>query len=117
MKVKPGGLTAVGIIWIVDGMLSIGWGFGLVMGAFASIVGVVCLPLTALPFVVGLLELIYGIRLSMNPPSVNKPPIFISILEIILILYLDVLGLAAGIATLVLLNQEEVKEYFSQTTS
>lgn len=101
-------------MWIVDGILTILWGFGLVLAALASIVGILCLPFSAYPFAVGIVELIYGIRLVGSGSAVTKAPVFVAILEIILILWADVFGLIVGIVARVLLNGEEVKAFFVQ---
>ena len=115
MKPLPGKVQAIAIIWIIDGVLSITWGAGLVVAALASVIGILCLPVTAYPLVLGIFELVYGIKLLQQPNKLTKPPTFIAIMEIIDILAGDVLGLAAGIATLVLLNDPEVQAYFSQS--
>lgn len=112
MRSKPGSIQAVAVIWIISGILTIIWGFGLVLAALASLVGIICLPLSIYPFVVGIFELVYGIRLTGSTTSIIKPPYFVSIMEVILIFWVDVFGLIAGIATLVLLSGEDAKAYF-----
>ena len=113
MTAKPGSIQAVAIIWIISGILTIIWGFGLVAAAFASLIGIICLPLSLYPFIVGIFELVYGIKLTGSSTSLRRPPYFVSVLEITLALWLDVFGLIAGITTLILLNEEESKPYFS----
>jgi hypothetical protein len=117
MRSKPGSIQAVAVIWIISGILTILWGFGLVLAALASLVGIFCLPLSIYPFVVGIFELVYGIKLTGSIASPTKPPYFVSILEILLIFWADVFGLIAGITTLVLLSGEDAKGYFSQQSS
>lgn len=117
MNTKPGSLQAIAVIWIISGILSILWGFGLVIAAFASFIGIICLPLAIYPFTVGIIELIYGIRLTGSGAPVRTPPYFVAILEICLILWFDVLGFIAGIVTLVLLNGDDTKAFFSQQTA
>ena len=114
MTTKPGSLQAVSILWIIDGILTILWGFGLVVAAIASFVGILCLPLSIYPFAVGVIELIYGIRLASSRPTLAKPPYYVAILEIILILWADVFGFIIGIVALVLLNAEDVKAFLSR---
>ena len=117
MRSKPGSIQAVAVIWIISGILTIIWGFGLVLAALASLVGILCLPLSIYPFVVGIFELVYGIRLAGSAASINKPPYFVSILEIFLIFWVDVLGFIAGIATLILLSGEDAKAYLSEQSA
>jgi len=113
MRSKPGSIQVVAVIWIVSGIITIIWGFGLVLAAFASLVGILCLPLSIYPFVVGIIELVYGIKLAGSTTSISKPPYFVSILEILLIFWVDVFGLIAGITTLLLLSGEDTKAYLS----
>jgi hypothetical protein len=115
MKPLPGKVQAIAIIWIVDGILSISWGFGLMVSAVLSVIGILCLPLAVYPLVLGILELVYGIKLLQQPNRLKNPPIFLSIMEIVDIILGDMLGLAAGIATLILLNDPEVQAYFNQS--
>jgi hypothetical protein len=98
----------------LSGILTITWGFGFVVAAITSLIGIICLPLSIYPFLVGIFELVYGIKLAASKPSLKKPPYFVSILEIVLIFWFDVFGLIAGIATLVLLSQEDTKVYLSE---
>lgn len=114
MDTKPGKLQTVAIIWIVDGAMSIVWGAALAIGALASIIGIICLPIAVYPLVLGIVEVIYGVKLFGDPVKLTKPPIFVSIMEMVDIAFGDVLGLIAGIVTYALLNDEEVKAYFAQ---
>jgi len=114
---KPSSLQIVAIVWIVSGILTIFWGFGLVVAAFASLIGILCLPLSIYPFVVGILELVYGIRLASSPVSLTKAPVFVSVMEIFLVFWVDVFGLIAGIITLVLLKGEESTAYFAEQSA
>jgi len=114
---KPNSLQIVAIVWIISGILTIFWGFGLVVAAFASLIGILCLPLSIYPFVVGVLELMYGIRLASSPVSLKKAPVFVSVMEIFLVFWLDVFGLIAGIVTLVLLKGEDSTEYFAEQSA
>jgi hypothetical protein len=114
---KPSSLQIVAIAWIISGILTILWGFGLVVAALTSFVGILCLPLSIYPFVVGILELVYGIRLASSPTSLTKAPVFVSVMEIFLIFWGDVFGLIAGIVTLVLLKDEETTAYFMEQSA
>jgi hypothetical protein len=116
-RAKPGSLQAVSVIWIVDGILTILWGFSLVVAALSSLIGIICLPLTLYPFAVGIIELVYGIKLASASPSVSKPPYFVSIMEMLLLFWVDPIGFIAGLATLVLLNGADAKEFLASRES
>ena len=115
MKMKPQKIRTVAIIWIVDGIWSILWGVGIILVALGSVIGVICLPVSIYPFMLGVVEVVYGIKLLNDPVQLNKPPTFVSMMEIGNILFGDVIGLIAGIVTLTLLKDDDVKEYFQNS--
>ena len=90
MMAKPSSVQIVAIIWIISGILTILWGFGLVAAALASFIGILCLPLSIYPFIVGVVELIYGIKLASSPVSVAKPPLFVSVMEMGVVFWGDI---------------------------
>lgn len=111
---KPGNVTTLGIITIISGGLNLIGGCGLtlsiVLGTFG--IGLLCAPLTILPCVLGVFEILYGAKLLANPPQPVKPSQAIAILEIATILFLNVISLIVGILALVFYNDQEVKAYF-----
>ena len=95
----------VNIIW--SGILTI----LVVIGSFG--LGILCIPVTALPSVLGIFEVIYATRLMANPPRPHKNAQVLAILEICGVLYGNILSLVAGILALVYNNDPEVQNYFA----
>jgi hypothetical protein len=113
---KPGMVTALSIMTLINGILNIIWA----LGATASIVlgtlgiGLLCAPITILPAVLGIFEIIYAANLMANPPKPVKPSMTLAILEICCILVGNVISLVVGILALVFYNDPSVKNYFAQ---
>ena len=111
---KPGKVTALGIATIVSGAINImaacGFTLALVLGTLG--LGIICAPLTILPAILGIFEILYGVKLLTNPPQPVRPSQPSAILEIAMVLYLNVISLVVGILALVFYNDVEVKDYF-----
>jgi len=112
---KPGKVAALGIATIVSGAVNImaacGITLALVLGTLG--LGIICAPLTILPAILGIFEILYGVKLLSNPPHQPvRPSLPIAILEIAMVLYLNVISLVVGILALVFYNDVEVKDYF-----
>jgi len=99
---------------LVSGGLNILAGLGLtiavVLGTFFF--GIVCVPITILPAILGVFEILYGVKLLAVPPKPLKPSQAIAILEIATFLYLNVISGVVGILAMVFYNDPEVKKYF-----
>ena len=112
---RPGKLTALAIATIVSGAFNImaacGLTISVVVGTFG--IGLLCAPLTLLPIVLGIFEIIYGAKLLANPPKPVKPSMAIAVLEILTVLFLNVISLVVGILAIVFYNDQEVKDYFA----
>jgi hypothetical protein len=113
---KPDTIQAIAIMTLVNGILNILWAIGLTMGVVLGtfFIGIICLPLTILPAVLGVFEILYAVKLLANPPQPVKPNQTLAILEIIAIVYANVISLVVGILALVFYNQMEVRAYFSE---
>jgi len=113
---KPGMIQTIAIMTLVNGILNIVAGLGLtvsvVLGTF--FLGLICAPITILPAVLGIFEIIYATNLMANPPKVYQPNQTIAILEICCIVFMNIISLVIGILALVFYNDEEVKAYFAQ---
>ncbi len=113
---KPGKITALGIMTIVSGVINVVTGLGLtgsvVIGTLG--IGLLCAPITILPSILGVFEIIYGIKVLANPPEPLKPSTTLAIMEIVTILFLNIPSVAIGIVALVLYNDDEVKNYFQK---
>jgi hypothetical protein len=113
---KPGMLTAITILTLISGITNILIGIGLSAGIVISTLGIglLCVPLTILPIILGIFEIIYSTQLLSNPPKVAKLNTTIAILELIAILVGNVISLVTGILVLVAQNDPAVKNYLAQ---
>ena len=117
--VKPGMVTAIGVLTLVNGILNILWSAGATIAIVLGTVGVglLCAPVTILPLVLGIFEIIYGARLLSTPPQVTRPSQAIAILEICCILVGKVFSLIVGILALVFYAQPDVQDYFARLSA
>jgi hypothetical protein len=112
---KPGLFTGVAITTLISGIINILYGLSLTAGIVLGTLGIglLCAPITILPSVLGIFELIYAIKLLGNPPTGAKPSQAIAIMEICCILLGNVLTTGAGIFALVAYSDSNVKRYFA----
>lgn len=113
-QIKPNDINTLGILTLISGVVNIGIGLGLTFISAITVIGLCCVPITLLPLVLGVFEIIYAVRLLSDPPKPTQPWKVVAILEICGILYSNVIALAAGIVALVLYNKPEVQDYFNQ---
>lgn len=115
MPVKPGSLTAVAALTLASGILNIIWGLGLTCSVIVGTVGlgIVCAPITILPAILGIFEIIYGAQLLSTPPQVKQPSQVIAIFQITCIIVGNILATIVGILALVFYNQPDVQDYFA----
>jgi hypothetical protein len=116
MTERPGQITSIAIMTLVSGVLNLLLGFGLTVGVVVGtlFIGIICAPLTILPAVLGIFEIIYGVKLLSNTADPVKPSQTIAILEIVTILFANVVSAVIGVIVLVLYNDEAVKAYFAE---
>jgi len=113
--VKPGKLQAIAIMTMISGILHVIAGISwLFFGLSLFLVGVV---FTIIPAsyvtVLGVLEIINATKLLSTPIRLSTPPKYLAIMEIIGIIFCDVVGLVIGILNLVFYNDEEVQRCFA----
>ena len=113
---KPTLVQAISIMTLVSGILnilaSVGITTSLVLGTLG--LGLLCTPITILPLVLGVFEIIYATKLMANPPKPVKPNTTIAILEIACIIIGNIISMVIGILALVFYADEEVKAYFER---
>lgn len=111
---KPSNVNAIGVMNLVSGAINILVGGGLTISIVLGtlFLGVVCLPLTIAPAVLGVFEVLYGVKLMANPPQPVKPSKAIAIAQIITFLYLNVVSGVIGILSLTMYTDPEVEAYF-----
>jgi hypothetical protein len=112
---KPGKVQTISILVLISGILNV-FGGGLlalliIIGTLG--IGILCAPVLILPMILGVVEIVYGINLLSDPPKVKELSQPIAILEICSILFANVFAVVVGIISLVFLNDDEVKSYFS----
>lgn len=118
----PAKITTIGILCLVDGILNILYGLGAIFGlAFFGIItaglGCLLLPLGLYPLVLGVLGMIYGIKLLSTPPRPAGPARWLAVMQIVNVLWGNVISLVVGIVNLVLFTDREVMAFFDRTAS
>jgi len=111
---KPTLFQVIAWMTLVSGVVNLFWGFAASGTALATIVGVVCIPFTILPAILGVVELIYAAKLFSDPPQIFKPSTNIAVFEIASVLTGNVFSMAVGILALVFYNDQVVKDYFAR---
>ncbi len=118
---KPDRLTAIAVTTLISGILNLFWSLGIflaiaVFGVGTFLVGCVCLPLGFYPLALGILEIVYAVKLLRNPISPElKPAYHIAVMEIIDTLFGNLFALIVGVAALILYNDVAVRRYFGET--
>ncbi|MDO9302945.1 MAG: hypothetical protein Q7T89_16275 [Anaerolineales bacterium] len=111
---KPGLFTAIAVMTLSSGIINLFWGFIASATALGTIVGVVCLPITILPTILGVFEIIYAAKLLSAQPEPIQPSQTIAILEILTALIGNVFSMVVGILALVFYNDVSVRAYFAR---
>lgn len=114
---KPTLVHVIAWTTLASGIVNLFWGFVASGTALATVIGIFCIPLTLLPTLLGVFELIYAAKLFSNPPQPLKPSTNIAVLEIACLLAGNVFSMAVGILSLVFYNDAVVKEYFTRLNS
>jgi hypothetical protein len=111
---KPGLVTAVAVMTLISGIANIFWGLCLSLVALGTLVGIVCIPFTVLPTILGIFEIIYVAKLLGNPPQPVQPANTLAILEIVCVLTGNVFSMIVGILSLVFYNDVVVQDFFTR---
>lgn len=110
---KPTLFHVIAWMTLVSGVVNLFWGFAASGTALATIVGVFCIPLTVLPAILGVFELIYAAKMFSDPPQILRPSTNLAVLEIASVLSGNVFSMAVGILALVFYNDQVIKDYFA----
>ena len=114
---KPTKITALILMTLISGLFNI---FAAITGTAAVVMGtfgvglICCAPLTVLPGVLGVFEVLYAFDLMAYPAKPVRPNSTIAILEICCLLFGNVLAAIAGVVALVFYNDLEVRDYFAR---
>jgi len=111
---KPTLVQVIAWTTLASGIVNLFWGFAASGTALATVIGIFCVPLTILPSVLGVFELIYAAKLFSAPPQAIQPSTNIAVLEIACVLAGNVFSMAVGILALVFYNDTVVKDYFAR---
>ena len=114
---KPGLVTAIALMTLVSGIINLFWGFVASATALSTIVFVICLPITIMPTILGIFEIIYAAKLLSAQPQPVQPSTSIAVLEILTFLLGNIFSMVAGILALIFYNDLTVKEYFARINS
>jgi hypothetical protein len=109
---KPGYVQAISIMCLVDGILNILWGGGLAVILICGCFTVCFAPLGIYPVVLGILEILYAVKLLPTPIQPVRPAQYLAIMQIVNIITGNVISLAIGIISLVFYSDAKVKAYF-----
>lgn len=111
---KPTLVNVIAWMTLASGIVNLFWGFGLSLTVLLSIVGIICIPLTILPTVLGIFEVIYAAKLLSSPPQAVLPSTNLAVLEIVCILAGNIFSVVVGILALVFYNDLTVRDYFAR---
>jgi len=111
---KPGKVQAIAIMSLVSGILNCVGGLGwLVAGLFMFLVGVIftIIPATYL-LIVGVLDIIYASNLMGANAASVRPARHLAILDIVSIIFFNLIPCVLGIVNLVFYGDEETQRFF-----
>jgi hypothetical protein len=111
---KPGLYTAIAAMTLTSGIINLFWGFVASATALSTIIGAICLPITILPTILGIFEIIYAAKLLSSQPQPINPSPSIAAFEISTIIYGNIFSAVVGILNLIFFNDQTVKDYFAR---
>jgi hypothetical protein len=111
---KPGLFTTIAVMTLTSGIINLFWGFIASATALGTIIGVVCLPITILPTILGVFEIIYAAKLLSTQPEPVQPSQSIAIFEALTFFIGNIFSMVVGILALIFYNDASVKEYFAR---
>lgn len=111
---KPGLVTAIAVMTLASGIINLFWGFVASATALGTIVGVICLPITILPTILGIFEIIYAAKLLSAQPQPTQPSTSIAVFQILTFMMGNIFSMVVGILALIFYNDVTVKEYFTR---
>jgi hypothetical protein len=111
---KPGLFTTIAVMTLVSGIINLFWGFIASATALGTLIGVICLPITILPTILGIFEIIYAAKLLSAQPEPIQPSQTLAIFEILTFLIGNIFSMVVGILALIFYNDISVRDYFSR---
>ena len=113
-ETKPALVNVIAWMTLASGIVNLFWGIAASGALLSTIVGVICIPITILPTVLGIFEILYAAKLMSNPPQQVQPSTNLAILEIVCLLVGNIFAVVVGILALVFYNDLQVKDYFAR---
>jgi hypothetical protein len=111
---KPGLVTTIALMTLISGIINLFWGFVASASALGTIIGVICLPITVLPTILGVFEIVYAAKLLSAQPQPVQPSTSIAVFQILTFLMGNIFSMVVGILSLIFYNDLTVKDYFSR---
>lgn len=111
---KPGLITSIAVMTLTSGIINLFWGFVASATALSTFIGVVCLPVTILPTILGIFEIIFAAKLLSAQPQPTQPSTSIAVFEILTFLMGNIFSMIVGILVLIFYNDLTVKDYFAR---
>lgn len=113
MNQKPTLINVIAAMTLASGIINLFWGYVGSATALGTIIGIVCVPITILPTILGVFEVIYAAKLLSNQPV--KPSPSIAWFQISMVLYGNIFSMIVGILNLIFFNDQSVRTYFAQS--
>ena len=111
---KPTLVNVIAWMTLASGVTNLIWGVAASGAALSTVVGIICVPFTILPTILGVFELIYAAKLISNPAQPVQPSTNIAVFEIASVAMGNVFSMVVGILALVFYNDILVKDYFAR---
>jgi hypothetical protein len=109
---KPSNVNAIAVMTLVSGIVNLVGSLGVTFSFALTLFGLICVPITLLPALLGIFEILYAVKLMANPPQAVKPGRTLAIFEIVTFLYLNIISGVIGILALTMYTDPEVEAYF-----
>ena len=110
---KPTLVNVIAWTTLASGIVNIIWGLAASGTAVATVIGIFCTPITILPTILGVFEILYAAKLLSNPPQPVRPSTNIAIFEIACVITGNVFAMVVGILSLVFYNDQIVRDFFA----
>lgn len=111
---RPSLISLIAAMTLVSGIVNVFWGMIASHSAISTVIGILCVPITILPAILGVVEIVYAARLFGGPAQPARPSTGIAALEIACILVGNAFSMVVGILALVFYNDLIVKRYFEE---
>ncbi|HVN15530.1 MAG TPA: hypothetical protein VMT73_07295 [Anaerolineales bacterium] len=110
---RPSLVTVIAAMTLASGIVNLFWGIIASLTFLATLVGIICVPFTILPTILGIFEIIYAVKLFSNPPQAIQPSPTLAWFEVACIVTGNLFSTIVGILALVFYNDLTVKQYFA----